>query len=112
MLSLSYFVGTAASFTAKISSFETVANEKPFWIPYQNSEYPRIFGVTGANQNVQKLLSTDLVNTNMPVWVNFFIEDTTSRWKAVPEWRIVLISQPQPWASQETKVIAKWDSPL
>ena len=59
------FVSTAASFTAKISSFETVANEKPFWIPYQTSEYPRIFGVTGANQNVQKLLSTDLVNTNM-----------------------------------------------
>ena len=59
------FVGTAASFTAKISSFETIANEKPFWIPYQNSEYPRIFGVTGANQNVQKLLSTDLGNTNM-----------------------------------------------
>ena len=59
------FVSTAASFTAKISSFETVANEKPFWIPYQNSEYPRIFGVTEANQNVQKLLSTDLVNTNM-----------------------------------------------
>ena len=30
----------------------------------------------GANQNVQKLLSTDLVNTNMGY---FFIEDTTSR---------------------------------
>ena len=59
------FVGTAASFTTKISSFETIANEKPFWISYQNSEYPRIFGVTGANQNVQKLLSTDLGNTNM-----------------------------------------------
>ena len=29
----------------------------------QNSEYPRIFRVTGANQNVRKLLSTDLVNT-------------------------------------------------
>ena len=59
------FVGTAASFTTKISSFETIANEKPFWISYQNSEYPRIFGVTGANQNVQKLLSTDLGNTNI-----------------------------------------------
>ena len=30
----------------------------------QNSEYPRIFLVTGANQNVRKLLSADLVNTN------------------------------------------------
>ena len=30
----------------------------------QNSEYPRIFHVTGANQNTQKLLSTYLVNTN------------------------------------------------
>ena len=29
----------------------------------QNSEYPRIFEVTGANQNAWKLLSTDLVNT-------------------------------------------------
>ena len=29
------FVGTAASFTAKISSSKTVANEEPFWIPYQ-----------------------------------------------------------------------------
>ena len=27
----------------------------------QNSEYPRIFQVMGANQNVRKLLSTDLV---------------------------------------------------
>ena len=30
----------------------------------ENSEYPRIFQVMGANQNVRKLLSTDLVNTN------------------------------------------------
>ena len=29
------------------------------------SEYPRIFQVTGANQNARKLLSTDLVNTKM-----------------------------------------------
>ena len=29
----------------------------------QKSEYSRIFQVTGANQNAQKLLSTDLVNT-------------------------------------------------
>ena len=30
----------------------------------QNSKYPRIFQVTGANQNERKLLSTVLVNTN------------------------------------------------
>ena len=35
-----------------------------FSLRSQNSEYPRIFQVTGANQNVQKLPSTDLVNTN------------------------------------------------
>ena len=38
-------------------------NEKPFWIPSQNSEYPRIFRDTGANQNARKSLSTDLVST-------------------------------------------------
>ena len=35
-----------------------------FSLRTQNSEYPRIFQVTGANQNARKLLSTDLVNTN------------------------------------------------
>ena len=35
-----------------------------FSLRSQNSEYPRIFQVTGANQNAGKLLSTDLVNTN------------------------------------------------
>ena len=34
-------------------------NEKPFWIPSQKSEFPRIFRVTGANQNTRKSLSTD-----------------------------------------------------
>ena len=34
-----------------------------FSLRSQNSEYPRIFRVTGANQNARKLLSTDLVNT-------------------------------------------------
>ena len=38
--------------------------ETPFGIRSQNGEYPRIFRVTGANQNARKLLSTDLVNTN------------------------------------------------
>ena len=36
-----------------------------FSLHLQNSEYPRIFRVTGANQNARKLLSTDLVNTNI-----------------------------------------------
>ena len=31
----------------------------------QNSEYSRIFQVTGDNQNARALLSTDLVNTNI-----------------------------------------------
>ena len=38
---------------------ETTRN---FSLRSQNSEYPRIFRVTGANQNARKLLSTDLVN--------------------------------------------------
>ena len=36
-----------------------------FSLRSQNSEYPRIFRVTEANQNARKLLSTDLVNTNV-----------------------------------------------
>ena len=35
-----------------------------FSLRSQNSEYPRIFRVKGANENARKLLSTDLVNTN------------------------------------------------
>ena len=35
-----------------------------FSLGSQNSEYPRIFRVTGANQNARKLLSSDLVNTS------------------------------------------------
>ena len=38
-------------------------NDAPFFSASRNSEYPRIFRVTGANQNARKLLSTDLVNT-------------------------------------------------
>ena len=62
-VSFSVFVGAAASFTAKIYLLKLSRNEKPFWIPSQNSEYLRIFRVTEANQNARKLLSTDLVNT-------------------------------------------------
>ena len=46
---------------ATISSCETTRH---FSLRSQNSEYPRIFQIMGANQNVRKLLSTDLVNTN------------------------------------------------
>ena len=49
---------------ATISCSETFGNDAPFSLRSQNSEYPRIFQVTGANQNARKLLSTDLVNTN------------------------------------------------
>ena len=35
-----------------------------FSLRSQNSEYPMIFRVTGADQNARKLLSTDFVNTN------------------------------------------------
>ena len=37
-----------------------------FSLRSQNSEYPRIFRVMGANQNARKLLSTDLVTTLFP----------------------------------------------
>ena len=41
-------------------------NDAPFFSPFaKHSEYPRIFQVTGANQNARKLLSTDLVNTKI-----------------------------------------------
>ena len=39
----------------------------------QNSEYPRIFRVTGANQNARKLLSTDLVNTKMDYFLKIYV---------------------------------------
>ena len=41
-----------------------------FSLRSQNSKYPRIFRVTGANQNARKLLSTDFVNTkNIYHWI-------------------------------------------
>ena len=39
-------------------------NETPSGLLSHNSEWPRIFRFTGANQNVPKLIFTDLVNTN------------------------------------------------
>ena len=64
-VSLLVFAGAAASFTASYLSIKLSRNEKPFWISSQNSEYPRIFPVTGANQNARKSLSTDLVKTDL-----------------------------------------------
>ena len=52
-----------------------------FCLRLQNSEYPRIFRVTGANQNARKLLSTDLVNTKRShpdvdhIWTIWFLSD-------------------------------------
>ena len=62
------FVGAVASLPLKFRRSKLSRNEKPFWIPSQNTDYPRIFRVTGANQNARKLHSTDLVNTNMRYW--------------------------------------------
>ena len=46
------------------SSSETFAKRRAiFSLRSENSEYPRILQVTGANQNARKLLSTNLVNT-------------------------------------------------
>ena len=42
-------------------------NETPSWLRSQNSEQPRIFRVTGANQNARKVLFTDLVNTKIKI---------------------------------------------
>ena len=39
-------------------------NKTPSGLLSHNSEWPRIFRFTGANQNVPKLIFTDLVNTN------------------------------------------------
>ena len=51
---------------SSISSSKTLRKTTLHFSPRsQNSEYPRIFRVTGANQNARKLLSTDLVNTNV-----------------------------------------------
>ena len=48
----------------EVSRYISTTIHRPchFSLRSQNSEYPRIFRVTGANQNAQKLLSTDLVN--------------------------------------------------
>ena len=59
------WIKNTVSLMATISSSETFAKWRAtFSLRSQNSEYPRIVQVTGANQNARKLLSTNLVNTN------------------------------------------------
>ena len=49
---------------SSISPSETFAKRRAIFLSVRKpGEYPRIFRVTGANQNARKLLSTDLVNT-------------------------------------------------
>ena len=58
------WIKNAASLMATISSSETFRERtRHFSLRSQNSVYPRIVQVTGANQNARKLQSTDLVNT-------------------------------------------------
>ena len=59
-----YFLAQLLKLPLKFHLSKLSRNEKIFWISSLNSEYPRIFRVTGANQNARKLLSTVLVNTN------------------------------------------------
>ena len=49
-----------------------------FSLGSQNSEYPRIFRVTGANRNARKLLSTDLVNTKPVSYTHLRAHETRS----------------------------------
>ena len=56
-------IKNATALMATISSSETFVKRRAIFLSV-SSEYPRIFRVTGANQNAQKLPSTDLVNTN------------------------------------------------
>ena len=48
-------------------------NFHQFSLRLQDSENPRIFQVMGVHQNVRKLLSTDLVNTNNNIIINLLI---------------------------------------
>ena len=59
-----YLLEQLLHFPLKFHLSKLSRNERPFWIPSQNSEYPRIFWDTEANQNARKSPSTDLVNTN------------------------------------------------
>ena len=56
------FVCMTASFIAQISSFENVSKRDAILAPVAKQWIAK--DVTGANQNAQKLVFTDLVNTN------------------------------------------------
>ena len=55
-----------------------------FSLRSQNSEYPRILQVTGANQNARKLLSTDLVSTNWALFTPFGVNNAWSKQNKMP----------------------------
>ena len=59
-------------------------NETPSWLRSENSEQPRIFRVTGANQNAPNLLFTDLVNTKYPKFA-----DNWNKWSYFPHKSII-----------------------
>ena len=60
------FVSTTASFIAQISSAGNVSKIDAILAPV--AKQWRILRVTGANENVRKLLFTDLVNTKLHDW--------------------------------------------
>ena len=66
----------------------------------QNSEYPRIFQVTGANQNARKLLSTDLVNTKH-IYTSFYNPwvETSPQHMNIPRYLILEQKQAYAWIS-------------
>ena len=49
---------------------ENVSKRDAVLAPVTNSQWPRIFRITGANQNTRKLLFTDLVNELPQVKLN------------------------------------------
>ena len=78
IVALLVFVCTTASFKSfKFRLSKMHRSKTPFSLRLQNSEYPRIFRVTGANQNARNVLFTNLVNTNVDwyipkQWIVFF----------------------------------------
>ena len=54
-----------------------------FSLRSQNSEYPRMFQVTGPNQNARKLLSTDLVNTKLNYSIHCYLHFHKGIWVTI-----------------------------
>ena len=59
--------------------------KRHFSLRSQNSEYPRIFQITGANQNVRKLLSIDLVNILIIINNNVIVNDLLISFEGIQE---------------------------